>query len=69
MWPTWNTLAAGWTDVMRVVLVAVVVFVAACTGRAHSSSAPSGHAPEGGRAGPLTSGDGDGGDGMGSPGG
>jgi hypothetical protein len=64
MWRTWNTLPAGWTYVMRVTLVAVVLFVAACTGPGHSSSVPSAHSPEGGLAGPLTSGNGDGGSGM-----
>jgi Magnesium chelatase, subunit ChlI len=46
MWPTWNTLPAGWTYVMRVALVAVVLFVAAYTGPGHSSSAPSAYSPE-----------------------
>jgi hypothetical protein len=64
MWPTWNTLPPAWTYVMRVVLIAVVLFVAACTGPAHSNSAPSAHSPERGHAGPMLSGDGDDGSGM-----
>jgi hypothetical protein len=64
MWPTWNTLLAAWTYVMRVVLVAVVLFGAACTGPAHSSSAPSAHSAEGGHGGPKLSGNGNGGSGM-----
>jgi hypothetical protein len=38
MWPTWNTLPAEWTHVIRVVLVSVVLCVSACTGPTHSSS-------------------------------
>ena len=56
MSPTWNALPAAWTDVIRVVLVTVVLFVAACTGAAHS--------PERGDAGPMVLGDGDDGSGM-----
>ena len=43
---------------MRVVLVAVVLFVAACTGPAHSSSTPQ-LTPLKGHAGPMLSVDGD----------
>jgi hypothetical protein len=52
MWYTWNTLPTGWKHIMRVVLVAVVLCVAACTTLGGSSSTPSGQPPEGGQVGP-----------------
>jgi hypothetical protein len=64
MWPTWNTLPAGWPYVMRIVLVAVVLCVSACTTLGHSSSNPSTHSSEAGHAGPKLSGNGNGGSGM-----
>jgi hypothetical protein len=64
MWRTWNTSATWWHHRSRVVLVALAVCVSACTGPGHSSSAPSGHSPEGGYAEPMLSEDGDGGSGM-----
>ena len=46
MWPTRNTLPAGSTYVILVALIAVVLFVAACTGPGHSSSTSSAVYPE-----------------------
>jgi hypothetical protein len=64
MSPTANTLPAGWTYLMRVMMVSLALLVSVCTAPGHSSSTPSAHSPEGGRAGPMIQGDGDGGDGM-----
>jgi hypothetical protein len=64
MGPTWDTSAAWWNHRTWVVLVAPASCVSARTGPGHSSSAPSAHSPEGGRAGPKLSGNGDGGNGM-----
>jgi hypothetical protein len=64
MWPTWNLLPARWPYVMRVMMVSLALSVSACTAPGHSSSGPAAHSPDGGLAGPLTSGDGDGGSGM-----
>jgi hypothetical protein len=64
MWQTWNTSSTGWYYALRVMLVAGVLFVSACTGPGHSSSVPSAHSPEGSRAEPMLSGDGDSGSGM-----
>jgi hypothetical protein len=61
---TWNPIRTRWNRVMRVLLVALVLCVAACTGPGHSGSAPSAYSPEGGRAGPKLSGNGNGGSGM-----
>jgi hypothetical protein len=48
MWQPWNTVRTWWKHVMRVVVVAVVVCVSACTTPTGSSSNPSGQPPEGG---------------------
>jgi hypothetical protein len=64
MWPTWGTLPTGWNRVMRVVLVAVVLWVSACTTPGGSSSNPSAMPADGGYAGTADSGNGDGGSGM-----
>jgi hypothetical protein len=52
MRPTWISLPAGWTHVMRVVLVAVVLCMSACTTPGGSRSTPSGQPPEGGQVRP-----------------
>jgi hypothetical protein len=61
---TWNPLRTCWNHVIRVVLIAVVSCVSACTTLGHSSSNPSTHSPEGGHAGLMLSGDVNGGSGM-----
>jgi hypothetical protein len=61
MWPTWNTLPAGWTHAMRVVLVFVALCMSACTALSHSSSNPSDMPSDRGYVGPMIQGDGDGG--------
>jgi hypothetical protein len=60
----WNTFPPGWIHVMRLVLVAVVLSVAACTTFGHSSSNPSAVVPEAGHPGSKLSGNGNGGSGM-----
>jgi hypothetical protein len=64
MWQPWNTSSTWRNHLMRGVLVALVLCMSACTAPGHSGSAPSAHSPEGGRAGPVLSGDGNGGSGM-----
>jgi hypothetical protein len=64
MTQTWNTLSTWWKYRTRVVLVALALWVSACTGPGHSTSAPSAHSPEGGQARPKLSGNGNGGSGM-----
>jgi hypothetical protein len=64
MTPTWNTLHTWWNHVIRVVLIAVVSCVSACTTLGYSSSNPSAHSPEADHAGPKLSGNGNGGSGM-----
>jgi hypothetical protein len=64
MWQTWNTSATWWLHRTWVVLAALALCMSACTGPGHSRSAPSAHSPEVGHAGPMLSGDGDGGSGM-----
>ncbi len=61
MWPTWSTLPAGWTYVLRVTLAAVVLFVSACAALGHSSSNRSSMPSDGGYAGMADSGNGNGG--------
>jgi hypothetical protein len=60
MWPTWKTLPARWNQVMRVVLVAVVLFVSACAAPGRSTSTPGGFGSEAEYAGPKDSGNGGG---------
>jgi uncharacterized protein YbdZ (MbtH family) len=60
MWPTWKALPAGWTYVMRVVLVSTALCVSACSAPGHSISNPSGMPSEGGYAGPKDPGNGNG---------
>jgi hypothetical protein len=66
MWPTWNLLPvpARWTYVMRVMMVSLALSVSACTAPGHSLPNPPAHSGNEGLGGPLTSGDGDGGNGM-----
>ena len=64
MWLTRKILPTRWRLDMRVGLIAVVLCVSACSGPGASTSNPSGLSPEGGSAGPMISGDGDGGSGM-----
>ena len=61
MWPTWNTLPAGWTHVIRVLLVAAALCLSACTAHRQSISNPSGTPAEGEYAGPKDTGSGNGG--------
>jgi hypothetical protein len=49
---TWNTSSRWWTHVMRVVLVAVVLGVAACAMLGGASAPPAGQPREGGQTGP-----------------
>ena len=53
MWASWNLLPAGWTYVMRVMLVFLTLSLSACTAPNYSLPNP-----------PAHSGDGDGGNGM-----
>jgi hypothetical protein len=53
-----------WYHVVRVLLITLVLCVSACTGPGHSTSVPSAHSREGGRAGPKLSGNGNGRSGM-----
>jgi hypothetical protein len=64
MWPTRKILPSRWHHVMQVLLVFVALTVSGCIAPSHSSSPPSVYSPEGGLAGPITSGDGDDGIGM-----
>jgi hypothetical protein len=57
----WPTVPTWWNHVIRVMLVILLLFVSACTAPGHSRSNPSAHSLDGGLAGPLTSGNGDGG--------
>jgi hypothetical protein len=57
---TWNTVPTWWKHVMRVVLVAMVLCVSACTTPGRSGSTPAALPPEGGYAGPPDSGNGGG---------
>jgi hypothetical protein len=61
---TWNPLRTWRTHVIRVVLIAAVSCVSACTTLGHSSSNPSAMPSDGGYAGTSDSGNGDGGSGM-----
>jgi hypothetical protein len=57
----WNTVPTWWKHVMRVVLIAVVLCVSACTTPGRSSSTPGALSPDGGQAGAVGSGNGGGG--------
>jgi hypothetical protein len=59
MWPTWNTLPVGWTDVMLVVLVSVAACVSACTTPGLIGLNPSAPFPDGGYTGPAVQGNDD----------
>ena len=48
MWKPWNSVPTWWKHVMRVVVVAVVLCVSACTTPNGSSSNPSGQPRDGG---------------------
>ena len=58
MWPTGPT---WWHYVIRVVFLGLLFFVSACTAPGCSLSTPLAYPHEGGLAGSLTSGNGDGG--------
>jgi hypothetical protein len=60
MWPTWTTAPTWWNQVMRVVLVAMILFVSACTAPGRSSSTPGALPSEAEYAGPKDSGNGGG---------
>jgi hypothetical protein len=60
MWPTWKTLPTRWNQVMRVMLVAVLLFVSACAAHGPATSSPGGFASEADYAGPKDSGNGGG---------
>jgi hypothetical protein len=60
----WATVPIWWNHVIRVVFVVLPLFVSACTTPGHSSSTPAAIPSEGGRAGTVGSGDGDGGNEM-----
>jgi hypothetical protein len=51
MRPTWKSLPIRWNHVMRVLAVAAVLCISACTAPGHSLSTPSALPPEGGSAG------------------
>jgi hypothetical protein len=53
-----------WPYVMWVMMVSLALSVSACTARGHSLPNPPTHSADEGLAGPLTSGDGDGGNGI-----
>ena len=59
MWHAWKTSRMGWAHVLRVVLLAMILFVSACTTLGPSSSNPS--TPTRERAGETSSGNGGGG--------
>ena len=58
MWHTWITFPRRWRHVIRMVLVAVVVCVSACSGPGRSGSTPAALSPDAGQAGAAGSGDG-----------
>ncbi len=52
MWHPWKALPTGWQHVMRMVLVAVVLVVSACTATGRSKATPAAPAPGAAQAGP-----------------
>jgi hypothetical protein len=64
MWSTRNMFPAGWTYLMRVMMVSLAFSVSACTASSQSRWTPSAHSPEGGHGGPMIQGNGNGGSGM-----
>jgi hypothetical protein len=61
---TWNAKPSAWIQAMRVVLASMALFVSACTTPGHSNSSPAAIPAEGGQAGTVGSGNGDGGNDM-----
>jgi hypothetical protein len=61
MWYVWKTFPTGWNHVIRVVVVAAVLGVAACTTLGGASVPPAGQPPEGGQVRAMGSGNGGGG--------
>jgi hypothetical protein len=64
MWPTWTLLPARWTYAMRVMVVSLALSVSACAAPGYPLPNSPAHSADEGPARPLTSGDGDGGNGM-----
>jgi hypothetical protein len=64
MWLTQQLFPAGWAHRSRVLVVALVLSMSACTVPGHSSSTPATHPPNGEPTGQMLQGDGDGGGGM-----
>jgi hypothetical protein len=64
MWPTGNIVSTWWQHARRVVVISAVVCFFGCNSPGRSSSTPGALSPDGGQAGPMIQGDGDGGNGM-----
>jgi hypothetical protein len=64
MWPTGKTMSRWWQYARWVVVLSAGVCMLGCGGPGHSSSMPAGLSPDGGQAGPMIQGDGNGGNGM-----
>jgi hypothetical protein len=64
MWPTGNIVSPWWQHARRVVVISAVMCIFGCSGPSRSSSTPAALFPDGGQAGPMIQGDGDGGNGM-----